>query len=246
MRRVGMGGPVLLGGGVAETYADRVLATGPIAYWPLRETSGTVAQCLTNAAMNGTYARNVTDMGTGAGIGDGNTAPVFNGANDFVNIYSAALAAAFSGASGMLMVWSRVSGAGIWTDGLQHNSAALAADAVDNVYAAKVVANNTLWMRYRANNVSKSVTFLSGGNLAWFQWAITWSAAADQVMIFYNGVQQGATQNALGAWAGALAANQTIIGAANSVPATPWSGTLAHVAVWDAVDTGAIVDLAAV
>ena len=43
----------LLGG--SGGYNEKVLRTGPIAYWPQDETSGTVARCLVNPAQNGTY-----------------------------------------------------------------------------------------------------------------------------------------------------------------------------------------------
>ena len=62
---IGVGiSPVLLGMG-GQTYSGRILATNPIAYWPLNETTGTAAVCPVNAAMNGTYNRDVSLMGTG-------------------------------------------------------------------------------------------------------------------------------------------------------------------------------------
>ena len=35
----------LAGGLVAETYIEKILSYGPIAYWPLNESSGTTAYC---------------------------------------------------------------------------------------------------------------------------------------------------------------------------------------------------------
>ena len=64
----------LLHGG--QNYIDRVLASGPIAYWPLWEMSGTVAQDLVAnlrapdpGSLDGTYARDVSVMGTGTSTG---------------------------------------------------------------------------------------------------------------------------------------------------------------------------------
>ena len=101
----------ILGG----SYADKVLSYGPIAYWPLWETAGASAACLVNPAQSGT-AVGVTWANDATGA-FGTAAPFFDGANDDINIYTAALAAAFSGHVGSLMVWCRVANAGVWTDG---------------------------------------------------------------------------------------------------------------------------------
>ena len=84
----------LMGGG---TYADRVMRYGPIAYWPLWEASGTVAHCLVNPLQNGTYNSPVQGWPPGTGIGDGNTAPWFDGATSFVNIFSVPIQSVLTG-----------------------------------------------------------------------------------------------------------------------------------------------------
>ena len=100
--------PVSTPGGGAASYVSRVLGFGPIAYWPLYESSGTTAACLVNAAQNGTYSADVSLWPPGPGIGDGNTAPEFDGATEWVNIDTAALVAAFNGAEGSFLIWARV------------------------------------------------------------------------------------------------------------------------------------------
>ena len=81
---------------MTPTYIQKVLGIEPgnlIAYWPMSEPSGGIA---INA--EGTAARNGAYTGVTLaqpGIGDGNTCPLFDGANDFNNVYSASLDAAF-------------------------------------------------------------------------------------------------------------------------------------------------------
>ncbi|GAI14148.1 unnamed protein product, partial [marine sediment metagenome] len=83
-----------IGAGGVLAYDDKVLGMDPIAYWPLSETSGLVANCLVNPAQNGVY----TGVTLGQpGIGDGNTAPYFDGTNDYVDVLTAAFIAAYNG-----------------------------------------------------------------------------------------------------------------------------------------------------
>ena len=221
----------LLRGG--KRYIDKVLGYGPIAYWPLNEQSGTVARCLVNPAQNGTYARDVSVMTTGAGIGDGNTAPLFDGTNDYVDIYSATLNAAFSGSEGTLVLWVRVLNVGVWTDGTLRIAARLYVNGTNYAQLARSGVNSTLAYDYTAGGVYDGVALGGLATTTWMQLGVTWSAAADQVRAYHNGIQTGATQTVLGAWAGALDAARTIIGAAVTPPAALWSGWLAHCIVWD-------------
>lgn len=60
--------------------------------------------------------------------------------------------------------------------------------------------------------------------------AITWSVAADEVIMYKDGIQQGAIFNGLGAWVGVPAIY--IIGAASTVPTNVWSGNIGPCALW--------------
>ena len=166
----------LMGGG---SYADKVRSYGPFAYWPLWEQSGTTAVCLTNSAMNGTYARNVAVMGTGAGIGDGYTAPIFTPGNDRVNIFSAALQAGFNGDEGTLMAWGIVANVGVWADGAQrrlvhcphtdfNNFIFLSKDNVVQRFQNSRTAN--------AGGINQQFNGLTTTN--WFCTVLTWSTTA--------------------------------------------------------------------
>ena len=81
----------------------------------------------------------------------------------------------------------------------------------------------------------------------WVPFVITWDKAGDAMKAYYNGSQSGSTQTIAGTWAGALNSASCVIGAANTTPATPWYGYLAHGAVWDrALPAAEIADLAVV
>lgn len=231
----------LLGLG-GQIYIEKVLSYGPIAYWPLNETSGVTAACQVNAAQNGTY----TGVTLGqAGIGDGQTCPLFDGANDYADIQSATLASVFNGGEGSIVIWVKVSGAGVWTDGTTRFIMRIQPDPDNRVQMFRNAANNTLAWLYRSGGTITQVKNAGYSAVNWFHLALTWAAVADEVKAYYNGTQAGATVNGLGVWAGVP--SLSVIGAATIPPINVWDGYLAHAAVWNRALTPAeIADLAVV
>ena len=221
----------------AGKYQNKVLSYDPIAYWPLTEHSGTVAHCLVNGAQNGTYSSDVSAMGIGTGIGDGNDAPYFDGTNDYVNIYSATFNTAFNGAEGSLSMWLRVGAAGVWTDATDRRFLSLRVDGNNYIIMQRVGANNNrVTTTYNAGAVGKTITHDGLSSTDWMHWAATWSkssGATGEVKFYYNGSQVGATLDNLGVWAGNLSNTLTTIGAASTIPSAVWSGYAAHVAIWN-------------
>ena len=214
-------------------YYKKVLSYGPIAYWPLWEPSGAVAQCLVNPAQNGTHS-GVT-LGQ-QGIGDGRTCPYYDGANDHTNTYSVALDAAFNGAELSFVIWARVDAAAVWTDGIARLAIHFRVDADNRVYIGKDLVNNQLDFLYEAGNVLERVQYNIGAPTSWLSLGITASASAGvdgEVRAYVNGTQVGATQTTLGVWAGALDATRVCIGAFNTAPTLVWSGWLGHGAVFN-------------
>ena len=229
------------------TYAEKVLATEPsnlLAYFICGEASGTVMQEEKNN-YDGAY----TGVTLGqTGIGDGNTCPLFDGANDYGNLYTAGLAGVFNGAEGTMAVWCKMNTAGVWTDSTQRYLYRLAADTSNRADITKQATTNQLRFRYTAGGTEELVTDTSlAGTANWFHLAMTWSVAADQVIAYINGAQVGATQTGLGTWAGALSSTSTVIGALNTTPSAPHYGYLAHVPIWNvALNSTQIADLATV
>lgn len=214
-----------------KRYARKVLSTRPIAYWVLGEASGTVAYDASGNARHGTHTG--VDLGL-PGIGDGRTAPFYDGANDFTNIYSASLAGAFNGAEGTLMVWMKAANAGVWTDGTERFLGFLRADGNNVVRIAKPTTANLMRLLYIAGGTSKTVDIACTAEV-WQQLALSWSRSAGangEVRAYLNGAQSGSILTSLGTWVGALASNSTLLGSNFVAPVNVWHGNLGHAAVW--------------
>ncbi len=219
-------------------YYQKVKSYAPIAYWPLWETTGTVAYCLMNAAQNGAYV-GVT-LGQ-PGIGDGAVAPRFDGVNDYVNVYSTTFRDAFNGSEGSIMIWIKAVNAAMWSDGLVHRPFYFAVNTDNRIYNQSLGANNMNRV-YEAGNVIEN-RIEAETSTDWICHVTTWSKTADEVNFYRNGVFQQ-TFNTLGNWAGLLAAGSVLIGAGSTAPVVVWDGWLAHCAVWNrALPLAAIEDL---
>ena len=211
-----------------------ILDLNPIAYWPLWDAEGTVSNEISGNFRNGTYSSDVSTWPVGSGCGDGYTAPQFDGANDYVDIFTPSFDAAFDGNQGTVLARSKVSGAGVWTDSNYREIVRILVDGSNYVILDKTNVNNQVRGVYSAGGVIKAVlSTVLNGSLDWFSIAITWSATADEVILYINGSQVGSIQTGLGVWAGTPGANTTCIGAAGIPPSFIWDGYIAHVAIWD-------------
>lgn len=210
-------------------YADRMrmlFGANLIGYWPLWEASGATANDISPQANNGTYS-NVTLAQ--AGIGDVRTSGLFVPASEsLVNVYSAGLAADFSTTAGTIAIWVKVSGAGVWTDTITRMIYQLHTVNEIDVYAGFIKIDiggiAKIYCSFRLNNVWKDVVFVTT-TTGWFHVASTWDTVADQVKVYFNGAQTGATQTTLGSHAGPI----TAASIGNHInTGGPWDGNLAH------------------
>jgi hypothetical protein len=206
-------------GGAAQTYNERILALGPIAYWPLDDLAGVTARDLAagDGSLDGTYL-NAPDLGE-VGIGDGSTSVKFNDpapADQLVNIYSAALNAVFNGDEFTIGTWLRALNAGFWTDGLQYTFFRYYASGANRMYIQKSAGNNEIRVFHRASDNFEIVDNVGQSELTWVHWMWSVSLAADELKVFKNGIQIGPTVNGMGAWVGALNINNTRYGAATN------------------------------
>jgi hypothetical protein len=209
-------------------YDDLVMGTGPIAYWPQSEQTGVVATCLTNPAMNGTY--------TGVTLANdltgpfGTPAPFYDGANDYCDVHSAALAAAHNGVEGTVAIWAKVNSIANWTDATSRHLINSLADADNGWFMAKSSTHERIVFRYEAGAVSETVYADDLTHTLFFHVAQTWSKAAEKLLVYVNGVNITESLS-LGVWAGALTV--AIAGASSAAPATPWHGWLGPYGIWD-------------
>lgn len=227
-----------LGADPSMAYTSKVVALAPIGYWPLAEAIGsTVVVDESGNGRNGVYKAAGEPILAQTGIGDGRTSALFDGSNDFANVYTAGLSGAFNSAEGTIAIWFKVSAAGVWTDATARRSMFLQVDVNNRIRFEKTTTNNQLAGVYIAGGTTSTVLFTTAGPAGWTHLALTWSKSADQMKFFVNGTQQGATQSGLGVWAGALSASGVTLGAATTAATQPTAGYLAHAAVWASVLT---------
>ena len=168
----------------------------------------------------------------------------FDGTNDVVNIYSSDLNSAFNPNEGTALVWFKVSGAGVWTDGLQRFLIRLSDGVANTVLIEKYSTNNTIRSQYLANGtvVTADATYSGTG---WTQVVLTWSISNNQVKVYVNGSQSGSTLTGLGSpWNGNLSSTLAAIGAGGSSGTAVWSGLINDVHLYPrALSAAEISDL---
>lgn len=228
---------LLFHGNASLRYTNKILAMGPIADWPMAETGGVVSLDATNNGRTGAYTGVTLAQ---PGIDDGRPAASFDGVTSYNNVYTASLAAAFSGAQGAIVIWGKVQSAGVWTDGINRRMILLQVDASNRIGLNKAVANNEIDYLYVAGGTSKSAGVTSFSPVGFFCIGLTWDKTGDALKFYVNGVQSGATATGLGVFAGALSSTQTIVGALNTgATAQVWNGFLAHAALFARAPSGA-------
>lgn len=217
-------------------FSTIVRGLGPIQYLPLNDASGLIADDASANNLDGAY----TDVMLGTtGIGDGDTAATFNGTTSKCNVYSAGLVSAFNPLEGSILIYGKVSGAGVWTDGTSRRLVNLYADNNNIVYISKASVNNLIECYYRAGGISKGANIITS-TTDWFCVVLTWSKSNDRARVYFNSFQNGSDLTGLGTWAGNLA-NFSYVGARDT-NSNVWSGDLAHYALYDRELTQAEID----
>ena len=240
--------PILFGSH-RVSYIQKVLGIQPndlILYHPMNEPSGSVANDYSPESNNGVY----TGVTLGQpGVGDGDTCPFFDGANDFNNIYSVAFNADFDGGEGTIASWFKVNAAGVWTDSAYRDAVILYADGNNQIRMYKGSTNNQFNFIYKAGGTQELISRTISPT-AWTHVALTWSRSAGangEMKVYISGLQVDSTQTSLGTWAGNLLDGWTLVGANRDTVANPWHGWMAHALVSKvALSASQIADLAAV
>ena len=191
---------VLSGGG--DRYHKQIIATAPILYLPLTESGGLTAvnYGTLGTAANGTYSGVTLAQIAAPG---GGMAPLFDGANDRINLYSAALAGGFNGALHSLVIWYYIAAA-TWADGDVRAMLSLGADANNRTTMFKTAAANSVTYFHLAGGTTEAATSTAYASVQWHMATVTLSKAADQFKGYIDGTSIG-TSVTIGTWAGALA-----------------------------------------
>lgn len=214
-------------------YFERVLNVAPlslIGLWRLAESSGSDAADSGANGYDGTYVGATLAGLTGP---DGENAPVFDGVNDYVELYSAGLAGAIDTTKGSALVWVKAADSSVWTDGqyrrVFHISSGSALNQID---FEKYNVNNSFRVYFDGNASGTVVDYVeyTTSRTDWFCAACTWDLTADEFKVYIDGVQVGTTQTGLGAWGAAI--SDINIGSRWD-GAHNWKGGIALAALWD-------------
>lgn len=224
-------------------YIATVLATSPIAYWPLNETSGSTADnAQGTAARDGSY----TSVNLAQDeLASGYSAVRLSGSGSYVNLYSTSLRDAFNPLLGTLMFHAIIH-PDQWNDTSARRFVMLKVDGSNDFTIFKDTTANRLTLRHRAGGtaVSVNVDTSAAGNVdltysQLVQFAITWNKANNRFRAYINGTQVGSDVSGLGTWAGSLA--EAWVGIDSSL-AFPSKGHFGHVAIWTSELTQAQIE----
>lgn len=201
-----------------------------IGYWPLNEVSGTNADNAEGtAARDGTYTGVALNTITGI---EGLPVGLWDGVNDYCDVYSTSFRDVFDGAEGTISIWAKVLSSAVWTDATERYLVRFRADGSNTVNIFKTSSNNELRLARPGGGVNSGFTITGVTTTDWFNLAITWSELDDEVRVYFNGAPATTPITGLGTWVGNLATLTTLIGSVNQTPTSPWSGYISHGAVW--------------
>jgi lysophospholipase L1-like esterase len=221
--------PAIAIGGNANIYQDKILdilSTAVVSLYPFSDTVGFVATDVENA-YNAAYRNDGASLlglvlGQ-AGVGDGKTSVLFNGAGAIT--IPAALQAAFTGQEFSIFVWLKVANAAVWTDGTEDRVLLFTADASNFLTLRKPTAGSAIDVIYRANATNKTAS-IATTSTDWIRFCLTVSKSDDKMIVYLNGAQSGATVTTIPTWTGALVSG--FIGSQEAVGTTPWNGNMAY------------------
>ena len=132
-----------------------------------------------------------------------------------------------------LMAWAQVPTAGVWGDAAARHIVSVAVDANNLVDIGRTTANGTIGFNYKAGGTAEAQATGSLANLDFACYIITASKSGDSVDYYIAGAASGSADTGLGTWVGDLSATGVMIGATNTTPDNPFSGTIGPVALWN-------------
>lgn len=163
-------------------FSAKVTALSPWLWWKLNEPSGTSI-----ADSAGTNTGTLT-VGSGAlgqtGIGDGNTALLFDGTATAITKSGNITISDARGREGTMVCWCKLEAA-TWTDSTVRTMRVDRADAANIIRLSRTATNNALQLSYEANNGGQIDLAISANpTIDWFLFAGTWSDTANAVNVF--------------------------------------------------------------
>jgi len=226
--------PVVMGGGL--DYGNLVLDTAPdnlIAYWPLNEVSGLVANDISGNENHAAYTETGVTLNQ-LGPDSSSRSILLDPANGgYVNLYSLAFRADFNGDEGALMVWVKMRDVSVWEDGTARTIIRFYTDASHQILVSKTTTSTTLIFNLETPTGDNIRSYPAESYAGWMCIGLSWSAAGGYMRAYVNGAKQGADMP-WGDWTGLPTSGATILGAGSITPTTPWDGYISNSAVWNA------------
>lgn len=218
-----------------------------IGYWPLNDESGTVALDVGPSGFNGLSASLVRLPSTrGFTSPDGGRCAQFDGSASLVNLTNT-WTSTIAVAEGSVQAWVATPSSGLGGTS-KAQVVILAADTANEIGIHFDTTANRFACNYSAGSgdATYSTTYgklvyndyWSPGVPTWHSLLMTYSAAADAVVLYVDGTASTACAS-LGAWTGAFASTATNIASTSSTLATGFTGYISHVAWWKTPLTGA-------
>lgn len=220
----------------AQSYDARVMATSPLRYNKLNETSGTDIVDSSGNAYTGTY--NGVTLGSIDSPFSPDKAASFDGVNDYGSIGSAAFNSAFNMDEFTVMIWFKVSDASVWTDGVARTFFRFFRDANNFTRIQKASGNNSLTFLRVANGVTKTHTIASQSDTGFVCLTMSCSVAGGGLLNagdlrFYKGSSEfGTVQTGNVASTGTGLENTATTLGANSSSGAFFAGSFSRFIIW--------------
>lgn len=179
--------------------------------------------------------------GTPNRVGLTGTAGVYDGTASYTNIYSAGLNSLFSGVQGTLITRAKVRTVNTWTDSVYRYLFTLKVDASNYIYLHKSTGVNRFDFVYAAGGVEERIAKTALSETGVMTLGQTWdknAGASGEVKAFYNGAQEGSTQQTLGVWTGVLSNTGCYLGALSTTQYS-WDSSIADMIIANTVATPA-------
>lgn len=235
------------GATAAQLYDTRVLATSPLRYNKLNETSGTAIVDSSGNAYTGTYS-GVTLASIASPFLPDN-APLWDGVNDYADMYSASFGSAFNLDEFTFSYWFKVANAGVWTDGTARRLVSFVRDSSNFFRVLRSVTNGVLTIDRNGSGTTKTISLTSLSSTAWNCFQISASVAgggllaAGEMKAYINGVEVGTVAANIASAGTGLSSAQTLLGARIIPPDFVTSGYFSRFMIHNSAITTSILAL---
>lgn len=219
-------------------YVTRAMAVQPanhIASYPQDDRASATLKDWSGSGRDGSYKasgepllRQTSRDTTGRSF----TCPLYDGTNDYGNIYSASFAAAWSGDEVTWVGWARVLNSGVWSDAATRRIVTIQADANNNLSAFRTSTNNQMRLVMTLAGVQKNNIQTVTPSTDWMSFVIRRSKTLGRMDCWMNGQQYGLRIPTTETWAGAPASTNTVIGNLSTSGTQTWSGWLGPQDFW--------------